>query len=643
MRYSFLNLAQHRFASHCCETLFIRCAPIVNTETASTPMTNGHHAENSEPQVSMENLFLYTINELHGNLGFLLTDRFGSHTVRVLLVIFSGQPLDQASAKSNIGSKRKEHVNVAGADGGKQKKALAKRAVPKSFTTALERMMQESIAGLDTNYLRSLATHAIGNPMLQLLLHLDLEHFGKQRAKDEQSIIHKLLPDEDLAEGTESASFINGLIFDTIGSRLLETIIEDAPGKLFKTLYRDYFKDRMASLARNEIAGYVVAKLLERLGKEDLKNACDNILPQLPSLAERGRTSIIRTLVQRCVARAVDNSSLAAALRTTYTEDEGATFSIGKLLNIATPIEPAVQVSPARSASCSAEPTTENTKQVQHASEQPGGEDLPPIDQKHQDTTSLSTTPSTLHASLLAQTMLTVQGPMSLMVFDAINFLPPNLLISIACTPALSPILQSALTITHAPVMFRRKLIKSFYSHIFALSVDSAGSHLVDAIWGGTQGMAFVRERIAEELAENEAQLRESQYGRKVWRNWWMDLYKRRRGEWVKKIRIEVGNDGFLSFPGGIEDVEAGKPKDNLTPSEANAIRRNKGPTRRNHSLHHSDAEGKEVVSAAKGPSSSSGRLESGDHVRRKTGIELARERYAKAHKTGPVQGYGPG
>lgn len=587
----------------------------------------------------MENLFLYTINELQGNLGFLLTDRFGSHTLRVLLVILSGQALDQASSRSNIGSKRKEHISINGTEGGKQKKSLEKRAVPTSFTTALETMMQESIAGLDTDYLRTLATHPIGNPSLQLLLHLDLQHFGKQRAKDEQSIIHKLLPDESLAEGTESASFINGLIFDTIGSRLLETIIEDAPGKLFKTLYRDYFKDRVGSLARNEIAGYVVAKLLERLGKEDLQKACENIIPQLPNLAERGRTSIIRTLIERCIARGVDTAQLAAALRTAYTQDDGATFSIGKLLDIPTPVEPTVQTSSARSAHSAEAP--DKSKYVPEPNNDVDPKTLAPLDTNQSATSAIPTTATTLHASLLAQTMLQAQGPMSLMVFDAINALPPTLLLSIACTPTLSPILQTSLTIPNAPVMFRRKLIKSFYSHIFSLSIDSAGSHLVDAIWGGTQGMAFVRERIAEELAENETALRESPYGRKVWRNWWMDLHKRRRGEWVKKIRIEVGNDGFLSFPGGIEDVEQGKPKSTITASEAGAIRRNRGPVRRHQSFNSGNMEANDVVSAAKGPSSSSGRLEGSEHVKPKTRIELARERFAK--KKGSVDRHASG
>ena len=80
------------------------------------------------------------------------------------------------------------------------------------------------------------------------------------------------------------------------------------------------------------------------------------------------------------------------------------------------------------------------------------------------------------------------------------------------------------------------------------MALDSKASRVVDAIWEGTHGLAFIRERIAEELNENEAQLRDNPCGRAVWKNWKMDLYKRRRGEWVKQSKNKASNDGFQSF-----------------------------------------------------------------------------------------------
>ena len=67
-----------------------------------------------------------------------------------------------------------------------------------------------------------------------------------------------MLPDPIETEGSKSAIFLNGLVYEAIGSRLLETLVTYAPGKLFKQIYRAIFKDRIGSLARNEIASYIV-------------------------------------------------------------------------------------------------------------------------------------------------------------------------------------------------------------------------------------------------------------------------------------------------------------------------------------------------------------------------------------------------
>lgn len=531
--------------------------------------------DNGEPVVSMENLFLYAINELEGNLGFLLTDNFGAHVLRLLLVVLSGQPLEENTPKSVLASKRKEKVSVANVE---KEEEVEARAVPESFATALEKMIGDSVAGLETHYLRTLATHPIGNPTLQALIRIELTSFGKQRAKEDTSIMKKLLPDDPLVEGTESAAFINNLVYDAVGSRLLETIIEFAPGKLFKSLYKELFRDRMGNLARNEIAGYVVAKILERLSSEDLTKAVELILPQVPSLAERGRTSLVRTIIERCAARGVDTAVLASTIHSCWADDDKPEdLALWKMLQI-TP-EEATAVPPPPPPMTSA--STISPMDIPS----PTTNGLPA-----QTTPPIPTTPAMLHSSHLAQTMLKTPGDTSKLINTAICNLTDTLCLRIAFTPILSPILQTSLTAPNAPLIFRRKLIKRFYSHICSLALDPAGSHLVDAIWSGTQGLAFARERIAEELAESESRLRDSRWGRMVWRNWKMDLYRRRRGEWVRSVRSSVGNDGFLSFPGGSGDegtvtgiARAGEKLKNskrnkkISQSEANATLRNGG------------------------------------------------------------------
>jgi nucleolar protein 9 len=521
---SFLNLVQHRFASHCCEALFIQAAPVVTEESAqSEPLQTPPSSNPDQVVVSMENLFLYTLAELEGYMGFLMTDRFASHVLRVLLVVFSGAPLEKQN-KSVMQSKRKEKIAVSNTDKGSEH-ALEKRVVPQSFLEALEKVINDSVSGMEPHYLRSLSTHPLGNPTLQLLLKLELSHFGKSRAKDEKSIIHRLLPDDPIAEGTESAGFINGLVYDPIGSRLLETIIENAPGKLFKTIYGEFFKERMGSLARNEIAGYVAGKILERLGKDDLEDAMRQIVDQIPSLVERNRTSIIKTLIERCFARQVDCSPIKAQLETAYAGSNG--FEVTRILKL----------------------SEEEAK--------PGA--------KHDHS------PEKVHGSLLAQTMMTVDGPLGNLIFDSLANLSPELSIQLARDSTASRTLQAALVSQNASVIFRRKMIQQFYGKVGELALDPAASRVIDAVWDGTAGLAFIRERIAEELAENENSLRESFVGRAVWRNWRMDLYKRKRHDWVKQSRYTAGNDGFQSFP---ENGDAPRSNNHAAGKHMTAIER---------------------------------------------------------------------
>ncbi|PSN62519.1 putative rRNA processing protein Nop9 [Corynespora cassiicola Philippines] len=506
---SFLHLVQHRFASHCCEALFIQAAPVVTQELQKPELTQTPPSSDpNEVVVSMENLFLYALAELEGYLGYLMTDRFASHVLRVLLVVLAGEPLEKQAPKSVLKSKRKEQISVTGARDGHER-ALERRAVPDSFIDALGKLINGSVDGLDSTYLRALAMHPTGNPTLQLLLQLELTQFGKSRARDESSITRRLLPDDPIAEGTESAKFINGLVYDSIGSRLLETIVQYAPGKTFKAIFAQFFKERMGSLARNEIAAYVAGKILERLSREELDEAMRQIVEQIPGLVERNRTAILKTLIERCAVRGVDTSPIKAQLETAYGGSNG--FEVTRILKLGEA------------------PSDDGSSDGKHA--------------------HAHAQPDKVHGSLLAQAMMSVPGPLGNLIFDSLARLGTHLSLKIARDPTASRTLQAALTSPHASVIFRRKVIQQFYGHVGELALDPSGSHVIDAVWQGTHGLAFIRERIAEELAENEASLRESFVGRAVWRNWQMDLYKRRRAEWVKKSRYTAGNEGFQSFP----------------------------------------------------------------------------------------------
>ncbi|RKF62042.1 Nucleolar protein 9 [Erysiphe neolycopersici] len=528
---NFIHLIRHRFASHCCEMLFIQSAPIVTEEFTSRSSTEN---PSKSEFLTMESLFLQTLDEIEDETSSLLTDPFASHTLRVLLMILDGRSPTQLVNKSLVQSKRKEKIEIIALDSKSSATLPMKRPVPPSFTYAIEKIISDIASTLDPPFIRLLATHQTGNPTLQLLLELELTSLNlKEMSKTgEKSIIFSLLPDAIDEENSDSVTLINGLLYDSIGSRLLETICTFASGKLFKKIYQVVFKDRIAAILRNEISSYTAIRVLSRIGKQDLEEALQVIMPQIPGLIQRNRSLAIRTLIERCNARGIDTSTLTSNISTAYGGHPETLILKMACLDATTLLY-----------MTSLQTETETEKDEQRKS-----------------------THSQLHGSLLAQSMLMLPGSPSELIQAALISLPPQILLSLSLYTPTSHIIQSALSPT-LPVHFRRKLINllifSFNNSstdeqnpIIRLCLSSVGSHVLDALLictvspspflplsdtknttNSTTPLFTYAERISSILITHEHEIRNSFYGRIVWRNWSLDLFKRMRSDWVRKVK----------------------------------------------------------------------------------------------------------
>jgi nucleolar protein 9 len=533
---NFPHLVSHRFASHCCESLFIQSAPVVTEELTGEEKkkkVDGEAQEDGDVTESMESLFLATLDELEGQMSTLLTDRFASHTLRVLLIVLSGRPLEKSSTRTLLQSKKKEKISINGLDTAPTELTLNKRAVPESFLFAIEKIISDTVASMDRAFIQVLVGHPTGNPCLQLLLELELTNPSTKKGNnsDQKTIISTLLPDDITAEGSQSAVFVNGIVYDQIGSRLLETLMTHCPGKLFKQIYRAVFKDRIASLARNEISSYVVIRVLNRLSKEDLEEALGNILPQVEGLVTRNRTMVIKTLLERCKVRGASTEALTNSVFAAYGSDRSTL--ILKMADISLETLTAATAPP---------PSSDNADAPTPVTIQP------------------KPTPSQIHGSLLAQTMLKIPGPPAQLIQSSLLTLPTSTILSLCLYSTTTHIIQASLIPsplnTPSNLLFRRKLINTIISPpaasapstqppLITLSLSSAGTHILDSLLHTTTtptstssaSLFSLCERIAMSLVPYESVLRDSWTGRIVWRNWSMDLFKRRRAEWVKRVR----------------------------------------------------------------------------------------------------------
>ncbi|CAI4214664.1 unnamed protein product [Parascedosporium putredinis] len=498
---SFLSLVQHRFASHCCEMLFLQSVPLVGEELpgfvidveGNTSGGGGEDGAENKPESSMEQLFLLTLDELEADLTFLLTQTYASHSLRALLLILSGRPLENASTAALLKSKKKERISIPGAAPAAENAGQQLRAVPESFTMATKKIITDTMLSMDNSSLRILVTHPTGNPLLQLLLELDISLNVKSKSKDNdgpsETLLDKLLPGlpDSLKDDTSKASeFITGLVYDQIGSRLLETLVDHTPGKLFKVIYQNFFAQRIASYVRNEIASYPSIKVLHRLSKEDLVDCVKEILPVVPTLIEKSRFNVVKTLFERCAARE-------------------ATYEIRQLTDAVV-------------GACACD---NDAKNLAPASASSGAARTPVIN----------------HGAHLVTAMLGIKGPAAAAAQTSLLDLSPEELLKLATgSMATMSILTAALANpTSAPTPSGHNVINAI------VTVPSKGRE---------RSIPFhLKEAFMSKLAENEATLRDSWMGRSVWRTWKGDVWKRGRADWAKWAR-EAGDGADQAFAG---------------------------------------------------------------------------------------------
>lgn len=140
--------------------------------------------------------------------------------------------------------------------------------------------------------------------------------------------------------------------------------------------------------------------------------------------------------------------------------------------------------------------------------------------------------PKQRHGSLLAQSMLQLPGEFHKMVCESIVAQIPSAVINLSKHPQGSHVVQSLLLSPHSTTPDKRKLLNLLGGSFAVLAMHPAGSHIVDAAWIATNGIMNYKQSIAQELINSEGEIRESFFGRTVWRNWNMDKYKTRRNEW---------------------------------------------------------------------------------------------------------------
>ncbi|KAI9830205.1 MAG: Nucleolar protein 9 [Phylliscum demangeonii] len=361
------------------------------------------------------------------------------------------------------------------------------RVVPASFAAAARSIVADIAEKSSTASLRALAIHPLGNPVLQLLLELELRMQKATPEKNGCSILQRLLAEDGSNGEIECTEFLKQLLLDTVGSYLLETIVEHSAGKIFKLVYRRAIREQMIEALEVESASFVIMRVLQRLGRQDVQDAICLILPQLHMLAGHTKSSILLHLIRCSAKRELSLDPIAATIDTLYGIDGPGGFLQNML---------------------KWEESSDGKRTAKYNATRTQG-------------------------SLLAQEMLRRPGQLSKVIHDSLAKMPAEKIVRMAEDPAASHVLEKALAEPASTPVFRRLLIANFFGNTIRLASSIYGAHVLVFAWEGTRGLQHYRERLIEELCKGEREWRVSFHGRMIWKKWRLDLYKHRRHEWL--------------------------------------------------------------------------------------------------------------
>ena len=269
---------------------------------------------------TMTSLLLSALAELLPFLPTLIYDQFGSHAVRILLLVFAGKASSSDAKGAERSKKSRTFRGKQGAmksfleDGNEVK--LESRAVPAEFGVAYKEMETALFDGLDDNGpagegVRRAAMDDIAGPVIRILIELEQESIGGWKVEGWADRVLCGLVEEtaDPTSITEArtelrAEYLAGLIRHPASSPTFESLLVKASPALFSALWSTIFVTRLARLAGHAVGNFVVATGLMRVNESEMKLAIVELdkvgRERRGEWIDNSRTGVLKSLLERC-------------------------------------------------------------------------------------------------------------------------------------------------------------------------------------------------------------------------------------------------------------------------------------------------------------------------------------------------------
>ncbi|OUM65483.1 hypothetical protein PIROE2DRAFT_31868, partial [Piromyces sp. E2] len=474
----YIELFTHRYGSHVCQTILVLGSDIIEREIKgeSVVMTSD---ENQTPPPTMQELVTKMCSILEDYWIHLISNQFGSHLLRVILMILSGQYITLES--NEVRSKKSKQYNAKNNANFKTFEQAKKRQrlVPDSFKEILNDILEKLTKDMGVTELRVFCVNSIANPVLQYLVKIQSENGN-------ESIINNLFNTKE--DGTiEKDSFVNDLLKHPVGSHLFEKVLKYSSDKMFHQIFITYFHGNMVELCRNNISNFVVQHLLENVrSSQQLLIMIKEIIPEFEFFLFRGRSGVVVKAIEACGKFKVQQKEIVNAVSKAFHASDNRKIMIKLLLTL----------------------------------------------KKYEDYQRDNKAPFLIQGALMIETLLSYEDGNNKFLIESLISLSHNEIKEWATDAIASRVIESFLQSSQVLLKAKRKILHMFDGNYGEIACNRYGSHLVDKCWAVSD--LKMKESIAEELLESERELNSNFHGKFVLRNCKIENFKRNRQEWIE-------------------------------------------------------------------------------------------------------------
>lgn len=537
-----LELASHKYSSHVLETLLVRAAALVEKELIigdKLPEQGDEEEEKEDEEEAVydvaepvELLMISMINEIKPNLKAMIDHQYASHVLRLIILIVAGKELPSTTTSNSTLRSKKSKIARKMIEIKDNEDFNRAFQTPPSFKNELKDICNSISKGQEMKKMRELAIHKISSPVLQLLIQVE------GIVDRDRTFWHLIFLKDSEEKDPQEEAFVEYLLSDSVGSHFLESVINNGGARLkyVERLYRLYMKERVLRLTKRSTTGvYIIQALLFKLKPSEVEFMLDQIIPELSTLI-----SVSENQNLDFGSKVID----ASIARNNYRRDE----IIEKLF-----IKFAPNYNYKNPDTNTSSEFLENVLQLTGSTLGNKRDDWPTAEERRR--------------SLFLEKLMEYEYNFVVCVWLNFLALPAERFIQMCYHGVFSHVVEHSLKISKASepepkniLILRKRFLNLFQGNIVNMSCNSYGSHIVDKLWYFTIFLPMYKDRVASELYAESSKVKESTYGRLVWKNWSMELFSRKKYDWKALIKQQEEEYYSEGKQGNEEHERAKKP-----------------------------------------------------------------------------------